>query len=351
MSADISHAKRLSGISPPISTNKTSPAHGPPALVSNIQTIHHEPTLMQKQHIQQSNSQAQYHASHAQPYLLHPSQTHIRQNINNSLQHLIQNRQRPPVQMVSPVQQVVSAQELQQIQSRQERFIFLDGGPIVGGNYQGINTQVVAANQGLRMAALQPELRMQRPALNGQSKNMGNIPPNNINNFYQQKLTNVQRPPSANITWQQQQQRLMPVAPSIQKPNPTLPPIKSNQPHVPNIALPYSPLPKLKASISATGSGIILTWDYDTTDNTEKFKVECYHLFAHQAKDTRVNPPPDITQWKKIGVVNALPLPMACTLTQFATGNVYHFAVLAVDIHGREGEMSNPCIIRLNLNS
>jgi len=111
-----------------------------------------------------------------------------------------------------------------------------------------------------------------------------------------------------------------------------------------------APLPRLKASISAANTGIILTWDYESASQASQSKVECYHLFAHQAKDDQINPPTDMESWKKIGVVNALPLPMACTLTQFATGNVYHFAVLAVDLHGREGTMSNPCTIRLNLN-
>ena len=116
------------------------------------------------------------------------------------------------------------------------------------------------------------------------------------------------------------------------------------------VPLPFAPLPKLRASISASNNGIILTWDYDNPSLPGQSRVECYHLFAHQAKESHVSPPTDMAAWKKIGVVNALPLPMACTLTQFATGNIYHFAVLAVDINGREGPLSNPCTIRLNLN-
>jgi len=96
----------------------------------------------------------------------------------------------------------------------------------------------------------------------------------------------------------------------------------------------------------------VLTWDFESSSSEHKdlYKVECYQLFAHQAKDARNSPPQDTKQWKKIGVVNALPLPMACTLTQFANGSVYFFAVVAVDVNGREGEMSNPCVIRLDVN-
>jgi hypothetical protein len=51
--------------------------------------------------------------------------------------------------------------------------------------------------------------------------------------------------------------------------------------------------------------------------------------------------------WKKVGDVNALPLPMACTLTQFMKGNKYHFAIRAQDIHSRVGLFSDPQSITL----
>lgn len=117
------------------------------------------------------------------------------------------------------------------------------------------------------------------------------------------------------------------------------------------VDIPITPshLPRLKASISTSGNGIILTWDYEASDNPEKYKVQYYQLFANQSKDGRIKVPNDASQWKKIGVVNALPLPMACTLTQIASGNIYHFTVVAVDAAGLEGNRSNPCTIRLNV--
>ena len=53
----------------------------------------------------------------------------------------------------------------------------------------------------------------------------------------------------------------------------------------------------------------------------------------------------DAWKSKKVGQVNALPLPMACTLKQFARGNKYHFAVRATDTHQRQGIFSDPATI------
>ena len=66
-----------------------------------------------------------------------------------------------------------------------------------------------------------------------------------------------------------------------------------------------------------------------------------YQLFALQDGGTTEN----LHQWKKIGVVKTLTLPMACTLTQLSAGN--HFLVRATDVNGRQGECSEACTITL----
>ena len=67
-----------------------------------------------------------------------------------------------------------------------------------------------------------------------------------------------------------------------------------------------------------------------------------YQQFALQDGGTTENP----HQWKKIGVVKALTLPMACILTQLSPGNKYHL-VRATDVNGRQGECSEACTITL----
>lgn len=69
--------------------------------------------------------------------------------------------------------------------------------------------------------------------------------------------------------------------------------------------------------------------------------IASYQLFAYQETDG----PVDASLWKKVGDVNALPLPMACTLTQFVDKNRYYFTVRAVDVFQRFGPFSDPVSI------
>jgi hypothetical protein len=72
--------------------------------------------------------------------------------------------------------------------------------------------------------------------------------------------------------------------------------------------------------------------------------VVMYQIFAYQEGSA----PPNTNLWKKVGDVKALPLPMACTLTQFQKGHKYHFAVRAQDEHRRVGDFCEPHTIALN---
>ena len=56
--------------------------------------------------------------------------------------------------------------------------------------------------------------------------------------------------------------------------------------------------------------GIVLSWNMQLTSEYEE--IASYQLYAYQEGSA----PPSTTLWKKVGDVKALPLPMACTLTQ-----------------------------------
>ncbi|KAK4872439.1 hypothetical protein RN001_014468 [Aquatica leii] len=85
--------------------------------------------------------------------------------------------------------------------------------------------------------------------------------------------------------------------------------------------------PKPHLSIRRSSGGIVLSWKMPyNLDNYEA--IASYQLYAYQETTS----PPSSDMWRKVGDVKALALPMACTLTQFADGNKYHFAVRAVDV-------------------
>ena len=103
------------------------------------------------------------------------------------------------------------------------------------------------------------------------------------------------------------------------------------------------PLPKPSASIAAREKKIVLSWNMEHDDTS--VKVDNYELFACQDVDESKGQP---IKWKKIGIVKALPLPMACTLTQFSSGSKYFFSVRAVDEKERAGPFSDPCTVSLS---
>ncbi|KAJ9592700.1 hypothetical protein L9F63_015617, partial [Diploptera punctata] len=98
------------------------------------------------------------------------------------------------------------------------------------------------------------------------------------------------------------------------------------------------PKPELKITKGPNKhqQGIVLSWNMTLTSDYEE--IASYQLYAYQEGSAQ----PNTNLWKKVGDVKALPLPMACTLTQFLEGHKYHFAVRAVDVHMRVGPFSAP---------
>ncbi|XP_046291410.1 activating transcription factor 7-interacting protein 1 isoform X1 [Marmota monax] len=106
-------------------------------------------------------------------------------------------------------------------------------------------------------------------------------------------------------------------------------------PEAASTSLPQKP--HLKLARVQSQNGIVLSWSVLEVDRSCA-TVESYHLYAYHEEPSATVP----SQWKKIGEVKALPLPMACTLTQFVSGSKYYFAVRAKDIYGRFGPFCDP---------
>ncbi|XP_075791317.1 activating transcription factor 7-interacting protein 1 isoform X7 [Pelodiscus sinensis] len=106
-------------------------------------------------------------------------------------------------------------------------------------------------------------------------------------------------------------------------------------PEASSTSLPQKP--QLKLARVQSQNGIVLSWSVMEVDRSCA-SVDSYHLYAYHEDPSATMP----SQWKKIGEVKALPLPMACTLTQFVSGSKYYFAVRAKDIYGRFGAFCDP---------
>uniref|UniRef100_A0A9J7Z4R5 Activating transcription factor 7 interacting protein n=1 Tax=Cyprinus carpio carpio TaxID=630221 RepID=A0A9J7Z4R5_CYPCA len=140
-------------------------------------------------------------------------------------------------------------------------------------------------------------------------------------------------------------------SPSLSRPSSssstTLPPLPlapSPPARLPPEAAHTSPpqQPQLKLARVQSQNGIVLSWCVAETDRNCA-AVDTYHLYAyHQDHQGAASGASAQSLWKKIGEVKALPLPMACTLTQFVSGSTYYFAVRAKDVYGRFGPFCEP---------
>ncbi|CAH6786787.1 LOW QUALITY PROTEIN: activating transcription factor 7-interacting protein 2-like [Phodopus roborovskii] len=117
-----------------------------------------------------------------------------------------------------------------------------------------------------------------------------------------------------------------------------LPPLPEPPPPLPEMAdkiqdtLPPQK-PELKVKRVLKPPGIALTWNISSI-NPKCAPVESYHLFLCYDNSHHLT-------WKKIAEIKALPLPMACTLSQFVASSKYYFTVQSKDIFGRYGPFCN----------
>ncbi|XP_074647348.1 uncharacterized protein LOC141903201 [Tubulanus polymorphus] len=157
------------------------------------------------------------------------------------------------------------------------------------------------------------------------------------------KQTAVQLPSSSSITVTPPPPKPVTVQTNTTKPTPIAVEHPAPLPLQPQSTLKNgkSVPPKPGLKISRVTQGIVLSWNMQVSLNHEE--ISRYQLYAYQESSA----PPSTSLWKRVGDVKALPLPMACTLTQFQEGNRYHFAVRAIDSKNRVGPFSDPSSIHL----
>ena len=95
-------------------------------------------------------------------------------------------------------------------------------------------------------------------------------------------------------------------------------------------------------SVEQSDNGIILSWDL--TNREDESKVVKYELHVMSVATEAGS----LANWESLGIVDALALPMACTMTQFLPGASYHFAVRAITANGPCELLSDPCSITVN---
>ncbi|XP_054243125.1 activating transcription factor 7-interacting protein 1 isoform X2 [Indicator indicator] len=206
--------------------------------------------------------------------------------------------------------------------------------PRVPTNHQVVYTTLPAppAQNPVRGALMpSPGLRPVNPQTGGMTVRMPQTAAYVVNNG----LTLGSGAPQLTVHHRPPQVHAEPPRPVHPAPLPEAPQPSRLPPEAANTSLPQKP--QLKLARVQSQNGIVLSWSVMEVDRSCA-TVDSYHLYAYHEDPSATTP----SQWKKIGEVKALPLPMACTLTQFVSGSKYYFAVRAKDIYGRFGPFCDP---------
>ena len=117
-----------------------------------------------------------------------------------------------------------------------------------------------------------------------------------------------------------------------------------DQPHAggftPLLQQPYIPTPII--NISRSIDGLVIKWTLQQLDIHLASQVYSYCIYVYQGYS-----PPAPDHWHTIGEVQAMKLPMSCTLQCLQRGKIYHFAIQAISRDGIRGHFSQPKIIQI----
>ena len=96
------------------------------------------------------------------------------------------------------------------------------------------------------------------------------------------------------------------------------------------------PIPQLSV-ITNINKSVVIKWSLTKEQNITI--VANYEIKGHQSNENVPPPPP--TEWKRIGMVQAMSPPMACTLRRIGNGKRYSFVVRSIDHSGCHGQFSD----------
>lgn len=103
---------------------------------------------------------------------------------------------------------------------------------------------------------------------------------------------------------------------------------------------PYIPTPII--NISPSIDGLVIKWTLQQLDIHLASQINSYNVCVQQGCHPHT---PD--HWHTIGEVQAMKLPMSCTLQCLQKGKVYHFAIQAINRDGIRGQFSQSKIIQI----
>ncbi|XP_052897290.1 activating transcription factor 7-interacting protein 1 [Anopheles moucheti] len=138
--------------------------------------------------------------------------------------------------------------------------------------------------------------------------------------------SNLSRPPASSTDVVKKRVLIKPVLAPLPPPGP--------QPSDPTWKL--SP-PQPSICVNNVQAGIVISWTMPSLTDLHA-DIETYQIYAYQ----ELSMPTSLEEWRHVGDVKALLLPMAVTLTQFQEGQRYYFAVRAIDVHKRVGKFCDP---------
>lgn len=94
--------------------------------------------------------------------------------------------------------------------------------------------------------------------------------------------------------------------------------------------------PVVKVARIKNPQGIALLWNVEE-DDPDAAAMDCYYIYVTQQRSDGTFP-----KWKNMGVIKAMPLPMACRVADERAGDkTLCFLVIGKDVFGRYGPYSD----------